>query len=49
VKNVLWRGAGLRSEPQQIYSEKEWTLRRWRFEGLITADEYQKLLREENR
>jgi hypothetical protein len=24
-------------------------LRRWRFEGLITADEYQKLLREENR
>ncbi len=49
VNNILWRGNGLRSEPQEAYSERAWTLRRWRFEGLITADEYQKLLREENR
>ncbi len=48
ANNVLWRGDGLRSEPQESYSERAWTLRRWRFEGLITADEYQKLLKEEN-
>ena len=48
AKQALYRGDGLRAGLLDGYSERAWTLRRWRFEGLITADEYLKLLREES-
>ncbi len=47
-RKALYLGDGLRPELSEPYSEKQWTLRRWRFQGLITSEEYQKLLREEN-
>lgn len=47
VQKRLYRGDGLRDEAQESGGEKAWTLRRWRFQGLITPDEYLKLLREE--
>ena len=39
-KGRLYLGDGLQSAPRVVYSKKAWTLRRWRFEGLITPDEY---------
>ena len=48
VKNVLYLGDGLQVEENESHREKSWILRRWRFEGLITPDEYLDLLREEN-
>jgi len=40
----LYLGDGLKAVPRIAYSERSWTLRRWRFEGLITQDEYLNLL-----
>lgn len=36
----LCRGSGLDSQEPPAYDEKDWMMRRWRFEGLITAEEY---------
>lgn len=47
VKKALYQGDGLRAGLIDAYSERAWTLRRWRFEGLVTPEEYLKLLREE--
>lgn len=47
VKKTLYRGGGLQNEFPEQRSEKSWNLRRWRFEGLITAEEYLNLSREE--
>jgi len=48
VKKTLYLGGGLQNELSEKYSEKIWNLRRWRFEGLITPEEYLNLSREEN-
>lgn len=40
----LYLGDGLQAVPRAAYNEKLWTLRRWRFQGLITSDEYLNLL-----
>jgi len=47
VNKVLYLGDGLQVEENETHSEKAWILRRWRFEGLITPNEYLDLLREE--
>lgn len=36
----LYRGSGLPRTERPGYDETDWTLRRWRFEGLITPEEY---------
>jgi hypothetical protein len=43
-KGRLYFGDGLQSASRVVYNEKAWTLRRWRFEDLITSDEYLNLL-----
>ena len=43
-KGRLYFGDGLQFASRVVYNEKAWTLRRWRFEGLITSDEHLKLL-----
>jgi len=48
VEKTLYRGGGLQDESYEKHSEKMWNLRRWRFEGLITPEEYLNLSREEN-
>jgi len=48
VNKSLYLGGGVQDESNENYSEKMWNLRRWRFEGLITPDEYLNLSREEN-
>lgn len=48
VKKTLYLGGGLQDESYGKYNEKMWNLRRWRFEGLITQEEYLNLSREEN-
>jgi len=45
-KGRLYLGEGLPPVPHSVYSKKSWTLCRWRFEGLITSDEYLNLLEE---
>jgi hypothetical protein len=45
-KGRLYLGEGLQPVSRSVYNEKAWTLRRWRFEGLITSDEYLNLLEE---
>jgi hypothetical protein len=47
VKKGLYLGDGLRVALSVESSERNWTLRRWRFEGLITPGDYQKLLQED--
>ncbi len=47
LKGTLYLGDGLPSVPHNTYNEKQWNLRRWRYEGLITPDEYLNLLQEE--
>ena len=36
----LYSGAGLPERPRRGHDDKLWQLRKWRFEGLITADEF---------
>jgi hypothetical protein len=48
VRKILYLGGGLQGESYEEQSEKTWNLRRWRFEGLITPEEYLNLSREEN-
>ncbi len=40
----LYLGSGLHSARREVYSEKKWTLRRWRALKLISPEEYQDLL-----
>ena len=49
IENALYLGEGLRAALPVGYREKNWTLRRWRFEGLITPVEYQRLLQEDEK
>lgn len=48
AKKNLFLGDGLDAVLQEDGNEKRWTLRRWRFEGLITPTEYLESLRKEN-
>jgi len=45
-KRHVYLGDGLQLVPRSVYNEKSWILRRWRFGGLITSDEYLNLLEE---
>jgi len=49
VQQSLYIGDGLQPRPRQKYDEKAWNLRRWRYQGLITQDEYLNLLQENNK
>lgn len=46
TKGVLYEGKGLTPQKTANYSEKVWSLRRWRAMGLISPDEYLRLLDE---
>jgi hypothetical protein len=46
VNRSLYLGDGLKSPSASTYNEREWNLRRWRYEELVTPSEYQKLLEE---
>lgn len=49
VKNSLYLGDGLQKSTRPVYNEKEWNLRRWRYEGLINQKEYLELLKENDK
>jgi hypothetical protein len=47
VDQGLYRGGGLSVEQPKEHDEKRWSLRRWRYHGLITPQEYQRLIQGE--
>ncbi len=47
LDNTLFLGSGLQPQATQSYSEKEWTLRRWRASGLISHQEYLNKLKDD--
>ncbi|MDH3998670.1 MAG: hypothetical protein OET90_07500 [Desulfuromonadales bacterium] len=46
LDNRLYLGNDLSPIERKPYSEKDWTLRRWRFEGLVTPAEYREQIQE---
>ena len=48
VNRSLYLGDGLQNRAHPVYNEKDWNLRRWRYEGLINQKEYLELLKENN-
>ena len=48
VDNKLYLGTGLQPAKADNYNEKKLSLRRWRHEGLISNDDYYKMLKELN-
>ena len=43
VDGRLYAGTGLRVRPGPTDADRDWTLRRWRFAGLISPEEYQEV------
>lgn len=43
----LYLGTGLQPTDQPAFSEKHWNLRRWRYQGLISAGEYRSLIEDD--
>lgn len=46
VNRQLYRGSGLLKNSAITYNETDWNLRRWRYEELVTPEEYKKLRQE---